>query len=251
MIALATLSVPFTACPRTVLESRDTVVVNTNVQYVSVVRTRLGSCSLVLGGEVDGVYDYKPSIDLDLLQPLPDDDFCGLRKKPAPPLKPESIVAHYIELKTTKVQTTQRDRESFERFKLLKFWAQSFLLGVPRIIVGYRDEAGMLQHEEELETLKIPGMVRQGTNAWDGNVCINLAAALLAHLKEQLAGFNEGVWRISYPGKPQQRGGISQEPGFVAFSQIATQGHGSILTPEFLAHRKQLMQKQSNEMKAE
>ena len=67
----------------------------------------------------------------------------------------------------------------FER-KLLKFWAQSFLLGVPKIIVGFRDKDGILRRLEELETQNIPGEVkRRGRGTWDGNICINFTALLL------------------------------------------------------------------------
>jgi len=67
----------------------------------------------------------------------------------------------------------------YER-KLLKFWAQSFLLGVPKIIVGFRTREGILQRLEELETHSIPGWVkRYGKGTWDGNICINFAAAFL------------------------------------------------------------------------
>jgi RAT1-interacting protein len=66
----------------------------------------------------------------------------------------------------------------FER-KLLKFWAQSFLLGVPKIIVGLRTGNGILNRLDELETQAIPDMVKRGTQLWDGNVCINFAAAFL------------------------------------------------------------------------
>lgn len=67
----------------------------------------------------------------------------------------------------------------YER-KLLKFWIQSFLLGVPKIIVGFRSENGILQRLEELETKNIPGFVkRQGKGTWNGNLCINFTAAFL------------------------------------------------------------------------
>jgi RAI1 like PD-(D/E)XK nuclease len=66
----------------------------------------------------------------------------------------------------------------FER-KLLKFWAQSFLLGVPKIIVGFRTGNGILTRLDELETQAIPEMVKRGTQLWDGNVCINFAAGFL------------------------------------------------------------------------
>jgi hypothetical protein len=41
------------------------------------------------------------------------------------------------------VIATERDRTSFERYKLLKFWSQSFLAGVPRVVVGFRDDEGI------------------------------------------------------------------------------------------------------------
>lgn len=67
----------------------------------------------------------------------------------------------------------------YER-KLLKFWIQSFLLGVPNIIVGFRSKNGILQRLEELETKSLPGLVkRQGKGTWDGNLCINFTASFL------------------------------------------------------------------------
>jgi hypothetical protein len=67
----------------------------------------------------------------------------------------------------------------YER-KLLKFWAQSFLLGVPTIIVGFRDQDGIVRRLEELDTASIPGKVKKlGRGSWDGNICINFAAQFL------------------------------------------------------------------------
>ena len=39
---------------------------------------------------------------------------------------------------------------------MLKHWAQSWLLGVPTIEVGFRDEAGILQSRTTFETGRIP-----------------------------------------------------------------------------------------------
>ena len=67
----------------------------------------------------------------------------------------------------------------YER-KLMKFWIQSFLLGVPKIIVGFRDKNGILRRLEELETRSIPNLVKtKGKGTWDGNTCINFAANFL------------------------------------------------------------------------
>ena len=86
---------------------------------------------------------------------------------------------NWVELKTSAGIESERDMVKYER-KLLKFWIQSFLLGVPKIIVGFRSTNGILQRLEELETKSIPGVVkRRGKGSWDGNVCINFTASFL------------------------------------------------------------------------
>lgn len=86
----------------------------------------------------------------------------------------------WVELKTSATIRNDRDMLKYER-KLLKFWVQSFLLGVPKIIVGFRSAKGILERLEILETQSIPVRVkRNGKGSWDGNTCINFTAAFLA-----------------------------------------------------------------------
>jgi hypothetical protein len=94
------------------------------------------------------------------------------------PSRKESPI-NWVELKTSAQIRNERDMIKYER-KLLKFWAQSFLLGVPKIIVGFRDENGICHSLEELDTASIPGKVLNvGRRSWDGNVCINFTGAFL------------------------------------------------------------------------
>lgn len=95
--------------------------------------------------------------------------------------KPESKdePVNWVELKTSAEIENDRDTLKFER-KLLKFWIQSFLLGVPKIIVGFRSKHGILQRLQELETGDIPNMVmKNGKGTWDGNTCINFTSCFL------------------------------------------------------------------------
>ena len=46
----------------------------------------------------------------------------------------------YVELKTNKLLASKRLVGTFERFKMFKFWVQSYLVGTPKVIVGFRDE---------------------------------------------------------------------------------------------------------------
>ena len=86
---------------------------------------------------------------------------------------------NWVELKTSAELETEKDMRKYER-KLMKFWLQSFLLGVPKIIVGFRNKSGILQRLEELETNQIPIMVKKlGRASWDGNLSINFTATFL------------------------------------------------------------------------
>ena len=86
---------------------------------------------------------------------------------------------NWVELKTSEEILDDKKAVKFER-KLLRMWAQSFLLGVPKIIVGFRNKEGVLLRLEEMETQSIPGSVkRKGRQTWDGNTCINFTASFL------------------------------------------------------------------------
>ena len=69
--------------------------------------------------------------------------------------------------------------EGFHR-KLMKYWIQSFLLGVPKIIVGFRTRDGILVDVNEIQTHSIPQTVNSGPNpAWNADMCVNFAASFL------------------------------------------------------------------------
>ncbi|PVI07687.1 RAI1-domain-containing protein, partial [Periconia macrospinosa] len=202
---LSLLPTPPPDTPQDVIRGRLKAPVSNHAQHCSIVRTAFGPHSLLLGGEVDGLSGPKPSPDSD--QPIP-----------------------WIELKTAEElppHPSHRDILKFER-KLLKFWAQSFLLGVPKIIVGYRTKQGILTHVQQLETAKIPGMVRRGTNCWDGNLCINFAAAFLGHLKDVVKG--EGVYKIE----------LRKKAGVIEVQQVSSEGNGDIVSKEFVTWREEL-----------
>ena len=93
----------------------------------------------------------------------------------------------YIELKTSKLIRSERDSSVFERHKLLKFWLQSFLAGVPRIVVGFRDDAGAVHKLQTLQTLEIPRIVRGKPGLWDASVCLNFGRVVLEWLLREVA----------------------------------------------------------------
>lgn len=69
-----------------------------------------------------------------------------------------SVLARCVELKTSLLFRFESDRANFIRRKLLKFWIQSYLAGVTRIVVGFRTREGVLQRLLALDTLKLPSL---------------------------------------------------------------------------------------------
>jgi RAT1-interacting protein len=195
---------PATTSPQEI-EKHQRSVTSNHAQHCSIVSTSFGPHALILGGEVDGLLAPRPS-------------------------NPEAPV-QWVELKTAEElppsqHQQHRDILKFER-KLLKFWAQSFLLGVPKIIVGFRSKSGILRSTQAFNTHELPGMVRRGTNCWDGNVCINFAAAFLGWLKETIIE-KEYVYSIV----------LKKKSGVVEVKKIK-EGTGGIVSEAFLVHRKQ------------
>ena len=142
---------------------------------------------------------------------------------------------NWVELKTSAEIENERDMLKYER-KLLKFWIQSFLLGVPKIIVGFRSKHGILQRLEELETKNIPNTVkRRGKGTWDGNLCINFTASFLDWLKCTIT--SDGVWRI----RRREKVAVIE-----VFKHEET-GYGDILSPEFFEWRTMLIERSSQD----
>lgn len=198
---LATLPKQWQDCTRDEIEGREAEIVNNHAQYCSVVRTGIGNHSIVIGGEVDAVQGCKPD---DPNDPIP-----------------------YVELKTSENFSgdDQHSAKKFER-KMCRFWAQSFLLGVPKVIIGFRSKDGYLQRLEEWKTLDIPNFVKnRGMRTWDGNTCINFAAAFLDFLKQHITG--EGTWTI------EKKKGAKE----ILLSKIKEEYDRDIVPPKFREHR--------------
>ena len=138
--------------------------VNANEEFCSIVQLTIDRVRLLMAAEVDCVADKAGG---------------GGGGAPA--------AVGYVELKTSKALGSARDVETFERHKLLKFWLQSFLAGVPSVIVGFRDEAGVVKELKTYETKTIHRLVRgEGRDYWNPTACFNFGKTVLDFLLEQL-----------------------------------------------------------------
>lgn len=200
--ALATLPRPWTRCTREEIEARDKTVVDNIAEYCCLVRTGVGKTKMVLGAEVDGIYDYNPQetfLQQNYTQDKNTEELFGTDREAA------DILSHYVELKTSRVVTGQRGAATFLS-KLLRTWAQCFLIGVPKVVYGFRDDDGYLKAVEEYNTDDLPRMVSDAAAAralpddkkWNGNECISFYGAAVEWIKAAVPQVEGQVWRVQY-----------------------------------------------------
>lgn len=132
---LTTIPKPFGYVSRHTIEDRSSKVVSNGNEYASVVRTGIGSSKIILGAEIDAICDFKPSSG-----------------------DKDDNLSHYMELKCTRQIQSQKDCFNFEK-KLFRTWLQCFLVGIPRITYGFRDDRYHLVSIEEYLTSEIPQIV--------------------------------------------------------------------------------------------
>lgn len=206
--AIATLPKPWSQCSREEIEeTRLHKQVNNFEQFCSIVRTGVGSTKVILAGEVD----------------------CTLNNKPSPPA---NSLENYMELKTSRIITDQKGYRNFDR-KLMRTWAQSFLLGVPHIVYGFRDDKGILRAVEHYKTENLPIMVKNSPHTspnfkWNGMNLISFYGAALEWIKTSVAESRPQdltQFRVTMPPKGQH----------LEISQLDTQS--TALTKEFIEWR--------------
>jgi RAT1-interacting protein len=126
--------------------------VNTNEEFGIVLKIRLGSHRFVIGAEVDGI---------------------------------DEQTNEYIELKTSKTPSSQFD-ERFFKEKLMKYWLQSYLAGIPKVLVGFRDKKGFVRSLEYYKVSEMPRLVR-GHVRWDPNAILLMGDQFFTWLNNQIA----------------------------------------------------------------
>lgn len=137
------------------MEARQQTIVNTNCEFDILFMTHLGRHRLLLGAEMDGLDERGHD---------------------------------YIELKTTACIRTDQQQRRFINEKCLKWWVQSFLAGVPTILVGHRNERLWIERLERLPVERIPRMVREQAR-WDPNLVLAFGELFLSWLRQMLEGF--------------------------------------------------------------
>ncbi|XP_034944728.1 decapping and exoribonuclease protein-like isoform X2 [Chelonus insularis] len=112
--------------------------VNEAEEFNCVFQTQLIHHHLLYAAEMDALLSDKKLVD-----PLPLDKL------------------QFIELKTNRIIESSQQNENLKKFKLLRWWCQSFLVGTERIICGFRDDRGIVK---ELKDFRVSSIARYSKN---------------------------------------------------------------------------------------
>ncbi|XP_063993581.1 decapping and exoribonuclease protein-like isoform X2 [Diachasmimorpha longicaudata] len=130
--------------------------VNECEEFCCVFQTKLRQHTLLYGAEMDGVCSNEK-----LEEPLPLE---GLK---------------FIELKTSRIIENDRQLMSWKKYKLLRWWCQSFLVGIQNIMCGFRDDAGVVR---ELQNYNISDFARDCKRYWKASSAMNFCEQFLRYV---------------------------------------------------------------------
>lgn len=134
-------------------EEEESGAVNANAEFCALLKTKLGETRILMAAELDC---YEPAGK-------------GGRT--------------YVELKASRELRDERDKANFERFKLQKFWIQSFLAGVPKIVCAFRDDNGRVVRSEAMSMKDITDRVKVN-GYWQGGPILAFTHKVLGWLYE-------------------------------------------------------------------
>jgi hypothetical protein len=158
-------------------------VVDANVEFISVVATRLGGLKLVIAGEVDAARAEAHAAA----------SGAGSGDGSGAAAAPGANPVEYVEFKATFPRPRTRMRAALRRW-----WTQSYLLGIPSIVVGYRETAdGVLRATETIATADLPRWGDDGRggarDAWRAGEVVGQLERTLRWIVDALAAQPDGT----------------------------------------------------------
>lgn len=134
-------------------------------EFNIIYQTFLNEHELVFGAESDGV-----SCETDT-------------EKLAADMETEQVIEYlnsvaFVELKTSAITKTGKQKFNFRKYKSLRWWVQSHLVGVDKVVCGYRDDNGIVK---ELKSYSLADLVME--EFWSPKVCLNFLDRFLDFVK--------------------------------------------------------------------
>lgn len=154
-------------------------------EFCSMFETDLESNKVMYGAEMDGIISDSP---------IPTD--ANLND------------LEFVELKVKRKETHFRQKINFYKYKSIKWWSQSFLVGIKTLIVGLRNDDGIVEAYEEIDVRNI---ARESRDHWSPAVCMKFCAEFLRVVRNDMKQVNcpHTVMRYSY--FPEDHSNIERE----------------------------------------
>ncbi|XP_049540802.1 decapping nuclease DXO homolog [Anopheles darlingi] len=154
-------------------------------EFCSLFDSTLAGKRLLYGAEMDGIIleEKRPPLDRDGLT------VDELRR------------FEFVEVKVKRRETNQRQLDNFYRFKTKNWWCQSFLVNVQRIVVGLRDDRGIVR---EITEMKLKDLQRDSRHHWSAAVCINFLDEFLQEVATVLKGVDDCTRVFQFEYSPQE-----------------------------------------------
>lgn len=129
--------------------------VNANEEFCVMFSTRIGDFSILYGAEVDGI-DSEAVCHDDTLKNT-----------------------KLVEVKTSRFIDSQRSERNF-LMKTLKWFCQSYLVGIEDVYVGFRNDRGIVK---EVTRCRVDEMPRKAGDLWDKKKCLKMLSAFLGFVR--------------------------------------------------------------------
>lgn len=98
------------------------------------------------------------------------------RNSPVTEPNPDLNKLKFVEVKTRMKDTTEQQFRNYVKWKLPKWWCQSFLVGVETIYTGFRTRDG---HVKEMESLPVREIPKMAQNVWSPAIMMRFGADFL------------------------------------------------------------------------
>ena len=66
----------------------------------------------------------------------------------------------------------------------MKWWAQSYLSGVPQITCGFRNDDGICEYVQNFQTMELPAVAEALPNSWNSDICLCFLDNFLQFVKD-------------------------------------------------------------------
>ncbi|KAH8303968.1 hypothetical protein KR044_007716, partial [Drosophila immigrans] len=152
--------------------------VNEAKEFDCIFQCSINGLQLLYGAEMDGI---KSDVSIDARDPK------------------QLAAAEFVELKTSAHQMNQHQLRSFNTFKTLNWWCQSFLVGIRSIFVGLRDRKGAVHEIKEYDV----GQLHRN-KPWNSAAVSTFLASFLHELQRLLDHIDKPCAQVMLDFKAEQ-----------------------------------------------